>query len=86
VRPPRQVRAWLVGHFAPGQAYVFDAEPGLHLAQDGVVDASLVAQPDHGGPFAGDHGQAQCGVLLVVAQRRLVTGRGRRERDRDPRP
>src|SRR6202042_1901930 len=73
-RPPPSDRRRLFRPFATGPAHVLDVEPGLPLAQDGVVDAPLVAQPDHRGPFAGDPGEAQRGVLLVVAQRPLVLG------------
>ena len=46
----------------------------MDLAQNGVVDAALVAQPDHGGAFVSQDGQARRGVLLVVPQRGLVVG------------
>ena len=57
---------------AAGQPHLLDVQPGLELAQHDVVDALLVAQPDHGGPLAGEQGEPQRGVLLLVAQHRLV--------------
>src|ERR1700740_3356214 len=69
-------RAWSVGRLALGQADLLDVEPGLYLAQHDVVDAVLVPQPDHGGALAGEHRQAQRGVLLVVPPRGLVVGAG----------
>jgi hypothetical protein len=47
---------------APGQADFLDVEPRLDLAQDGAVNAALVAQPEHGCALVGDHNQAQGGV------------------------
>ncbi|MFG2481043.1 hypothetical protein [Streptomyces fagopyri] len=50
------------------RADFFDVERGLHLAQDGVVDAVCVPELDHGVAFVGDGGQAQDGVLLGLSQ------------------
>jgi hypothetical protein len=44
------------------------------LAQHGVVDAALVAEPDHGSTPAGDHCLPQSGVVVMVAQRRPAVG------------
>jgi hypothetical protein len=64
----------LLGFLAPGQPDLLDVQPGLDLAQHGVVDAALVAQPEHDGALAGQHGLAQRRVLPVVVQGRLVRG------------
>ncbi|MFI1700686.1 hypothetical protein ACH419_32615 [Streptomyces bobili] len=46
-----------------------DVRGGLHLAQDGVVDAEFVTKFDHGAALVGDDGEPQCRVLLGVPQR-----------------
>src|SRR6185437_12613241 len=47
-----------VGCLAPGQAHLLDIKPGLYLAQDDVVDAALVTEPEHGGALVGQYGPA----------------------------
>jgi hypothetical protein len=55
------------------EPYLFDVEPGLYLAEHDVVNAALVSEPDNGRAFAGKQCEAQCGVLLIVPSRSLVT-------------
>jgi hypothetical protein len=64
----------LLHEFVPGQAQVFQVEPGLNLARHGVVDAALVMEPDHGSTLAGDHCLPQSGVVVMVTLRRPATG------------
>lgn len=57
-----------------GEAYLFDVEPALYLAEHDVVDAALISGSDDSGAFTGEQCEAQCGVLLVVPLRRLIVG------------
>lgn len=52
--------------------YLFEVEPGLDLAQYGVVDALLVPQPEHGGPLAVQQCRTEVGVLLIAPDRRVA--------------
>jgi hypothetical protein len=46
------------------------------VPQDDVVDTALVAKPYDSGALVREDGQAQCRVLLVVPERRLVVDLG----------
>lgn len=72
---PRQIRGGWSANSRRDKRAVFDVEPGLQLAQDGVVDALLIAQPDHGGSLRAIAARRSAVYCLVVGQRRLVLGR-----------